>query len=478
MRETQDSPDILFVNPYPQAIGINEATIEPPLGLAYMAAVLEKNGFKPDIVDANVLHLKTEEVLKIIFRKRPQIIGISTNVVTIQSGLELSRTLKKKNKNLVIIFGGPYPTALPEKTLRESQADAVVLGEGEETILEICQRLKGSQPIFYKVDGLVYLKNGKLFWGRSRPLIKDLDSLPFPAYHCLPNLNSYKTRARQKPVASIFTSRGCPFQCVYCNRNIFGKIYRMRSAENVLREIDYLVEKYRIKQIDILDDNFTLIKERTHAIFEGIIKRNYRLAINLQNGVRADRLDQELIKKMKKAGVFKIAFGVESGDRRILRIIKKGLDLKAVLRANKWAKEEGITTYGFFMFGLPGDTKTSMQKTIDFAKKMNPDIAHFGITIPFPGTELYEQIKERGQFLIPTEEGVSYGFEAGEVFYTLDRLDLKLVAQYYKKAYLDFYFRPAKIVSTILTIKSFSELGWILNAGMALLKNLFKGPQR
>lgn len=252
----------------------------------------------------------------------------------------------------------------------------------------------------------------------------------------------------------------------------------MRSAGNVLEEIDSLIKNYQVKQIDVLDDNFTLIRERTREIFEGIIEKGYDLAINLQNGVRADRVDRQLIKLMKKAGVFKIAFGVESGDKRVLKIIKKSLDLKAVLKATRWAKKEGITTYGFFMFGLPGDTKTSMQRTINFAKKMDPDIAHFGITIPFPGTELYEEIKRRGKFLVNVEEGLSYGFEAGKVFYTLGGLSPGDVQYYYKRAYRDFYFRPSKMVKTLFSIKSLDELKWIFMAGFSLSKNLIKGSQR
>lgn len=474
MRGSRDNLDIVLINPWPKAEGINEATIEPPLGLAYIAAVLEREGFKPDIVDASVLRLKVGKVAEIVLQKKPKIVGISANVISARSAFEISRILKRKNKNLKVIFGGPHPTALPKETLEKSKADAIVLGEGEETALEICQRMKRKRPLFKNVAGLVYRENGEIIQNERRPLIGDLDSLPFPAYHLLPDLNCYKTRARKKPVASIFTSRGCPFQCVYCSSNIFGKKYRMRSPQNVLEEIDYLVKHYQVKQIDILDDNFTLIKERTDKIFDGLIARGHNLAINLQSGIRADRVDKELIKKMRKAGVFKIAFGVETGDKRVLKIIKKSLDLRAVLKATKWAKKEGITTYGFFMFGLPGETKTSMQKTINFAKKMDPDIAHFGITVPFPGTELYEEIKRRGKFLISVEDGLSSGFEAGEVFYTLDKLNPQLVQYFYKKAYREFYFRPAKIIQMVFSIKSIPELKWILEAGFLLLGSLVK----
>lgn len=467
------SLDIIFVNPHPNASGINEATIEPPLGLAYMAAVLEENDFSPLIIDANALGLGTDEVVKTILKKKPRIVGISANIVTAPSAFELAKELKKKS-DAVVIFGGPHPSAVPEEVMDKCPADALVIGEGEMTILEICKRMKTGKPLFNKVKGVMYRGKRGVIKNSPRELIENLDSLPLPAHHLLPDFSVYKTRARRKPVASIFTSRGCPFKCVYCNSSIFGKRYRMRSAKNVLEEIDYLVSNFGIRQIDILDDNFTLVRSRVEEILNGIIMKKYNIAINLQNGVRADKVDYPLIKLMKKAGVFKVAFGVETGDKGVLSRIKKSLDLKAVVNATKWAKKEGITTYGFFMFGLPGDTKRSMKKTIDFALKMDPDIAHFGITIPFPGTELYSEVKKRGVFLIKIDDGLPCGFEAGEVFYLLDGLKKNDVEYYYKKAYKDFYFRPSKMFKTIIGIRSFDELRWIIDAGFLLAKGLIK----
>ena len=464
--------NIVFVNPCPKAGGINEATIEPPMGLAYMSAVLENNKFTCSILDANVLRLDIHQTIKEIVKKRPDIVGISANIITASAANQIAKRIKEQLPSLLVIVGGPYPTSSPLECLQESQVDMVVIGEGEETMLDIAEKWRNNKKNINEVSGIAYLKKNKVYFTPKRQLISDINKLPLPAYHLLPNLNLYKTRARAKPVASIFTSRGCPFQCVYCSSNIFGKKYRMRSSQNVLIEIDYLVKNFKVKQIDILDDNFTLDQKRTAEILDGIILRKYHLAINLQSGVRADKVDLNLIRKMKEAGVFKIPFGVETGDKKILKRIKKNLDLKAVIKATQWAKQEGLTTYGFFMFGLPGDNAKSMQKTIDFAIKMDPDIAHFGITIPFPGTELYKETDKQGSFLIPILNGLNLGFESGKVFYLLPGMDQKQIIKFYKKAYRDFYFRPVKMIKTIMSIKSLYELKWIIQASISMISNL------
>lgn len=471
---------IFFVNPFPSgASGINEATIEPPLGLAYLSAVLEERGFECTILDANVLRIKNEKVLKEIGNRNPELVGISMNIVTASAGVELTRMLKEEYPNIPVIFGGPYPTALPTELLRKTPAEAVVVGEGEATVLEVAEKLKRGDNPFAGVNGLFYKETEeKIVSNPPRPLIEDLNTLPFPAYHLLPDLNVYKSRARATPVASILTSRGCPYGCVYCNKNIFGRKFRARSPENVLKEIDLLVKNYGVKQIDILDDNFTLDRERTDRILDLILERGYDLKINCQNGVRADRMDLALIKKMKKAGVFKIGIGVESGDERVSKIIKKHLDLDKAIEATRWAKEEGIIVYGNFMLGLPGDDRESMVKTIEFSKRMDPHIANYTVTVPLPGTEFFEMVEREGRFLEDTTSGISSGFYGSKVYYEMGSVKAVDVKEMFERAYREFYFRPRKLLEILLSIKSLSELQWTLEAAAPLLARLLKRRDR
>jgi len=466
--------EVLLINPFPEdALGINEATIEPPIGLACLASYLEKFNHTCQIIDANVLQVKSKNLINHIELKNPGLIGISTNIVTNKSGLKLAEILNNYYPGIPVIMGGPFPSSMPELCLKNNFVDGIVVGEGELTLKEIIDNIEqDKENIFEDVSGVIFKSNGCFNVNPPREIINDLDSMPMPSYSLLPNLNLYKSRARLKPVGAIFTSRGCPFQCIYCNSNIFGHRIRYKSPKSVLEEIDYLYEKFNIKQLDVLDDNFAMDRNRLIKILDGIIDRKYNLNINLQNGIRADKIDGEVAEKLKEARVYKLSFGVESGDINILRRIKKRLNLDKVIEANKIAKKQGIITYGNFMLGLPGDNQYTMQKTIDFAKKMNPDIANFMITIPFPGTELYRIIENDGKFLIDTSGGIDYGFYGGKVFYELKGMNKELILKYYKKAYLNFYFRPAKIIQLLIKTKSFSELKWLIDAGIVALSSV------
>ncbi len=462
----------MLVFSYPEdARGINEATIEPPLGLGYLAAVTQNTGLGCEIVDANLLKLKMAEVVDLIRLKKPQIVGLSVNLFTYQTTLKTVTEIKKRFPKMIVVLGGPTATSIPRKMMESCPADAVCIGEGEETWSEVLERHKAGKHLFRGVSGITYRSGKRLYQNSPRAHIREIDTIAFPAYHLYPDLNRYKSRAIQKPVAPLLTSRGCPFQCIYCSKDVFRNFCRLRSPENVLAEIDMLVNKYQVKQIDILDDNFTINKERTERILDLLIQRNYDLYINLQSGIRTEGVDQKVINKMKKAKVFKIPFGVESGDPAMLRRIKKRLDLRRVLTCTRMAKKAGIKVYGFFMIGLPGDTPASMQKTIDFAIKMNPNIATFAMTIPFQGTELYEMVKKEGNFLVNMDEGINEGFYANRVFYEIENMDSKEVLKYYKKAMKSFYFRPQKILELVMGIKSWTEFLWLINSAFSVLKS-------
>ena len=285
-------------------------------------------------------------------------------------------------------------------------------------------------------------------------------------------MNKYKCRARKLPVAPLLTSRGCPYNCIFCNKSIFGHTFRARSPENILQEVDHLINDFGVKQLDILDDNFTLDIKRAEKFLDMLIEKNYDLLINCQNCVRADGVTRELIHKMKLAGVFKVGIGIESGDKEILKKIKKQLDLERVKQVIKWFNEVNIVTYGFFMLGFPWDVPKTMQKTIDFAKESNPDIANFMITIPFPGTELYEYVIKNAKLLQKIEEGVFCGFYGNRVFFETNALKQEDVSKYFEKAYKEFYVRPKKIMELLLTPKSLDEFKWIIEASLVIFKSL------
>jgi len=444
----------------------------PPLGLAYLAAVLLKNNHQVQVIDAHLLNIRSENIAD-AFSFQPDIVGISTNIVSYHEAARCAERVKSIYAEVPILFGGPYSSSLAKVILKKNSAvDAVVINEGEETLAEIAGSL-GKNNIFENVQGVAYRTKDRIIRNEPRALIKNLDDIPIPAYQCLPDLRKYKSRSRAEPVGYIITSRGCPSRCTFCYRS-FGTFWRPHSANRVVEEICYLVKEYGIRQVDILDDNFTFDIDRTMAILDLLEKRSLKIAINLQIGVRVDRVNEALLMRMKKAGVFKIGFGIESGDDNILKRAKKDLNLDKAISLTKFARSLGMITHGFFIIGLPGESAQSAMKTIDFSLKMNPHYASFSVCVPLPGTEIFDEIKQKGQILVDVENGMETGFFSLKPFFKLDAMSSQETASYNEMAWRKFYLRPSKIIDVLSTIKSMGELKWLMRIINESLKVKFK----
>ncbi len=462
--------DLLLINPYPAAAtGINEGTIEPPLGLAYLAATARERGYTVDLIDANALKIGTRPLADHIISVNPRLLGVSTNVVTHAAGRDLIAALRAAGFRGLVILGGPLPSALPEYCLGSTAADAVAAGEGEETLAEVLANLAGkSSDPFSGVSGCVWRnRDGEIVHEPPRPLIENLDSLPLPAWDLLPPFAYYKSRARRRPIGAIICSRGCPYQCTYCNKSVFGSRYRRYSLERAIREVGLLVEKFGIRQLDVLDDNLTLDLEWAKEFFRALAR--FDLAVNLQNGIRADHCDEELASLMKAAGVFKLSIGVESGCPRTQLRIKKNLVLDRVLQTTRWARERGIVVYGNFILGLPDDSAESMRRTIDFAIRMDPDAATFNFLVPLPGSEVWVEIENRGAFYFQLDDPAGSGFYGSGIRFRLPGMDAKEVARFYRRAYRRFYLRPGKIWSLFSRALHPGEFLWLLQTVWGVL---------
>lgn len=469
--------DAVFINPFPGGRGLNEATVIPPIGLGYIAAVLEKDGVNCTIIDANILELSNREVIKRI-PTETRLVGVYLNSFTYDTVKDLTALVRETLPGCAIILGGPLPTAEPEMILKEIPCDGVIRGEGEYSVSGIMQNIKKGSPlfdgdipgaVFYSTDGNSIIKN------QIRRII-ELDALPFPAYHLLPPFKYYKGRLRKSPSAPIVTSRGCAYGCVFCSKDIFERKITFRSSKNVLDEIEYLVKQYGIRQLDVLDDNFAFDTKRMHEILDGIIERKYDLAINMQTGIRTELLDVTLLDKMKKAGVYKLAFGIESADKEVLKTCHKQIDLDKVSDVVRLAKKKGFLVYGFFIVGLPGETEEAFERTLNYAKDLNLDIANFCMAVPFVGTELYRMVKANGRFLIDTTRNIYSGFYGGEVFYEYkDSKEQDILARY-KRAYNETYSLKKKL-GLLLQIRSFNELKWFLNIAFMLAKGMLTSPK-
>ena len=461
----------LFVNPSSHRVkgATAVALTMPPMGLLSLAAVVESKGHLARIIDANLQQIDPENIL-VGIKECPMFIGMTVNVLTIKMALEYAEVLKQAFPQAVLAFGGPHASVMGRKLLDQYPClDAVMRGEGEATLADIVQRL-GQKDILEGVRGLVYRRNGEIIDNGKRELIPDIDTLPFPAYHLGPHLARYRTRSRAFPVGYIFTSRGCPAACTFCYRS-FGTQWRPRSPEKVVEEIAFLRETYGIRQLDILDDNFTFDAQRASRILELIILRRWDLKINLQVGVRVHSLTPELLRLMKRAGVFKFGFGIESGDEEILRRIKKGLKLERALALVREARRLGFITHGYFMIGFPGDTPASMRRTIDFAKTLNPHYASFSMCTPLPGTEIYDDIARHGEFLVNIEDGIDEGVFALKGFFKYGDLTPEISAAYCETAWREFYCRPGKVVDVVKTVRSWGEFQWLMRVGADLVRS-------
>ncbi len=416
---------ICLINPpriQPRAWG--KPSVVPPLGLAYVAAVLEK-AHEVRIIDAPTegwrnlridetkyqVGLSNTEIADKVKHWSPSIVVIEIPFSGwIKPAFEVASTVKSIDKSISTVLEGPHPSARPKECLANPNVDFVVIGEPENTILELANALEKEAPDFNGIRGIGFVQDGVPVITSPRPPLEDLDSLPFPARHLLP-MEEYFAAVKEnplrgeiyKPWTEILTSRGCPYNCVFCTHHIvWGRKWRGRSPENVVDEIEQVVKTYHVKQVDFLDDNMTLDRKRMEDICDLIIKRGLRIEWFTPNGVRADTLDERLLTKMKKSGCKKIRVAPESGVQRVVdQIIKKNLDLKSVERAVVLCKKVGIKVGCFFVIGLIGETKEEINETIKFAyrlRQLGAESFVFSIATPIQGTELYEQAK-RGGFL-------------------------------------------------------------------------------
>ncbi len=373
---------------FPEAEHIKEFMAErPPLGLAYIAAFLEQNGHKIKILDLNLEENTKEELSKNL--KECDMVGISVLSVLYKSSKKLISEIREINKEIPIIVGGAHVTALPKLMMEENDINFVIIGEGEEAFLELINESKSNKN-YENIKGIFFRKDGEIKQTSPREPIQDLDKLPFPARHLL-KMDRYVNRIDNEKVTVIMSSRGCPFHCFYCVKNIYPK-WRGRSAKNVVDEIEHVYKEYGAKVIYFCDDLFTFNKQRTIDICKSILERNIKIRWLCTS--RVDTIDEEMLSWMKKAGCYSIQYGVESGDQGIIDKMGKGITLEKAKKAFKLTKKAKMYSKAYFIIGFPWDTEETVNKTIKFALSLGTDELQFTMLMPFPGTPCwYEAIK-------------------------------------------------------------------------------------
>jgi anaerobic magnesium-protoporphyrin IX monomethyl ester cyclase len=392
-----------------------------PLGLGYIAAVLEGEGYEVSLLDCpsegyNTLQdigkdryvygLSPDEIRRRIAQFQPHAIGLSCLFSTMERRMRMVAMIAKEvDPNIVVVCGGPHVSACCERLIQDPAIDYCVIGEGEETIVSLLHAMKAGGSI-QGIDGLCYRRDGHAVVQPRRQWISNLDDLPLPARH-LADMELYFRISepqglrfdgeRRVRVVQITTSRGCPFQCTYCGKGVtWGASFRARSADNVLNELEYLIEQYHAEHFAIQDDNFSADVQRAAAICDGIVRRGFKVSWEAPNGLAIRHLSVPLLEKMKASGCVSLTIAVESASESVLRRVRKPnyVDVAPSLVAK--AKQLGIEVRGFFMIGFPGETLEDVQRTADYARSLKLAVANFAIVTPLPGSELYSECVSLG----------------------------------------------------------------------------------
>jgi len=426
-----------------------------PLGIYYLASFLLQNNFEVKVTDAEALKLSTEQILLEIKAYGPKYVGISSTTVAFHRAVEVADAIKSEHPEIIIILGGPHITSNYEHAMSFNAFDYGVFSEGETTIIELLNALNNSLSV-NNIKGIVIRNNnGALTKTIQREYISDLDKLPFPAYHLIEDISLYApppSNYKTLPVVNMITSRGCPNQCTFCDNNIFGRIYRKRSAENILEEIKYLRKQYDVHEIAFVDDTFLIDKNRIYKLFELLDAENISFYWTCMS--RINNTDYEFLKFIKSKGCWHISFGIESGDADILKVIKKNISLEKAKEVIAFCKKLKIKTKGFFIIGHPTETIETINKTIKFACKLQLDDIVATINTPIPGSQQYDQAEQYG-----TVDKTNWAeFNYWRPVFVPFGLTKEILLEKHREIYRKFYLRPRILVRYFLSF--FGKGGW------------------
>jgi anaerobic magnesium-protoporphyrin IX monomethyl ester cyclase len=428
----------------------------PALGLAYVAGALRAAGYQQvRILDATLSDRPFEDIGKAVREFAPDVAGLSVTTPMLNPSLEVAKMIRETNRSIRIIFGGVHPTLFPADVAREEAVDIVVFGEGEETVVELVKALEdGEEP--EGIRGIAYKKKDRVVVNDPRPRIENLDSIPFPAYDLLPVERYSGPQISKTPFLSMITSRGCPYRCIFCDAHlVFGRKYKSHSAERTFQEIQHLIRHFGVKEIMFKDSEFTFDLKRVGELCDRILEEKVKITWSC-NG-RIGRIDLPLLKKMRAAGCRLIHFGVESGDQKILDILKKQIKIPDILYTFAQCRRARIKTVANFMIGNPGESRESIEKTFALARKLHADYANFGFLLPLPGTELYEMATDNQWFL---ENYNPLDLRNTSCVMNATTLSTSELEGMLKKALKSFYLRPSYIFRRIFTLSTYE---WKMN---------------
>jgi radical SAM superfamily enzyme YgiQ (UPF0313 family) len=452
---------ILLVNPgmNRERLGRVAGLLEPMpcIGVAYLAAALERAGFFVRIVDMFAEGLGADEVQERIERFEPDVLGLTVMTPSAPVCAVLSARARAAFATLRVVWGGVHADVFGAEIVAAGLADVVVHGEGEHAIVALCQAWEGGSGDLSGVAGITWRQDGAAVRTADRPLNQDLDSLPHPAWHLLPvhryGLLPFADIAR--PVLTISASRGCPFRCAYCSLlHSHGKTYRRRDMVKVVDEYETIVERFGVRQIGFVDPIFPLNQADLPVFLSELLRRRLPERCVWLSETRADRLDPETCRMMHAAGCRRVLLGIESGVSRLLDGVNKRLSLEETREGVANARAAGIQTVGLFMIGLPGETPAMTRETVEFAVQLDLDFAKFAITVPFPGSQLFADAWQKTLFRDDWENYVTFNADPDALVWHPPGYDPRELIRMQRWALRRFYVRPRQVHRQLLELRT------------------------
>lgn len=438
--------------------------IQPSIGLGFLATAI-RDSHEVEILDCIKEQITIDAFSDVVLEKKPDVIGIQCYTFDVPNILKLLRVIKETNKNIITIVGGAHITLNPLEGLKcfGDVLDYAFAGEGENGFPVFLEQLEKTEPSFEQVRGLIWKSKSGDIQENPPELIANLDSLAFPAWDMIHPENYPEAQHgaffRQFPIAPIITTRGCPFSCTFCNApKLSGKTLRHHSVDYIIEQIKMLYKINGIREFHIVDDNFTMDIDYAKNICRGIIDSKLDISLATPNGVRMDRLDDELLELMRAAGLYIISIAVESGNNDVLKKMKKGITVEKIKECVQLIRKHKIDISGFFILGFPGETKKTVKETIKLSLELDLIRANYFTYLPLPGTKSYDELVTSGEIKNVDWEHF-YFMSAPYTPYGMERSDL---LRFKRNAFLLFYFRPKILWKNIKSIKSFGHFMFLL----------------
>jgi anaerobic magnesium-protoporphyrin IX monomethyl ester cyclase len=438
------------------------------IGMAYVAGALEQRGlaYNKDlfVVDAKLARMKTRRVMDLVRECGPQVVGLTAYTFDILHAGRLAALIKELDPRIVTVIGGVHSSAIPEETLRRIPSfDVAMIGECEETFHQVVQRIEAGEQTFEGITGIAWRTDGAIRCESTITRYDDLDAAPFPAWHMMPQASEYQ----------IMTARGCPRACVFCMSPYGRRYIREMSPGRVIAEMEWVVRRFHPAVYKFNDETFAFNAERMHRVLDLMIEKELGKATKFVGSMRADKMDSGILRKMKRANFYAVEVGVETGDPGIMRKIKKGETLEETEQAVRWVKEAGMEVWCGFIIGHPGETYETAMTTIEYAARLNPTVAAFGLMVPYPGTEVAEYAQKglHGYRLLSTD-WFDYNKQYGNAL-ELDELPRGTMERLQAYAYLKVFIANRRYREAAGFLWAYRKAGWAF-----LVKQLRPGRKR